>query len=131
MAVQIKERSYFLWMFLSIITGGICGIIYVYYTMDDLNKLYARHGKGEAVSIILVLLLTLLVGAGGLVYMFLIYEKLNEHIASQGGSYNVPSGLSILLITICLSWLTLGIINIYYGWKWQNALNIQIRGRSR
>lgn len=130
MAVQIKERSYFLWMFLSIITGGICGIIYVYYTMDDLNKLYARHGKGEAVSVILVFLLMLL-GFGTIVYMFLIYDKLNEHIASQGGSYNVPSGLSILLITICLSWLTLGIINIYYGWKWQNALNIQIRGRSR
>ena len=130
MAVQIKERSYFLWMFLSIITGGICGIIYIYFTMDDLNKLYARHGKGEAVSMILVFLLMLL-GFGTIVYMFLIYEKLNEHIASQGGSYNVPSGLSILLITICLSWLTLGIINIYYGWKWQNALNIQIRGRSR
>ncbi len=130
MAVQIQERSYFLWMFLSIITGGICGIIYVYLTMDDLNKLYARHGKGEAVSVILVFLLMLL-GFGTIVYMFLIYDKLHEHIASKGGSYNVPSGLSILLITICLSWLTLGIISIYYGWKWQNALNIQIRGRTR
>jgi hypothetical protein len=98
--------------------------------MDDLNKLYARHGKGEAVSILLVFLLMIL-GFGTLVYMFLIYEKLNEHITSQGGSYNVPNGLSILLITLCLSWLTLGIINIYYGWKWQNALNIQIRGRTR
>lgn len=128
MAVQIKERSYFLWMFLSIITFGICGIIYVYYTMDDLNKLYARHGKGEAVSILLVFLLMLL-GFGTLVYMFLIYDKLNEHIASQGGSYNVPSGLSIILLNICLSWTI--VVPIYYAWKWQNALNIQIRGRSR
>ena len=128
MAVQIKERSYFLWMFLSIITFGICGIIYVYYTMDDLNKLYARHGKGEAVSILLVFLLMLL-GFGTLVYMFLIYDKLNEHIASSGGSYNVPSGLSIILLNICLSWTI--VVPIYYAWKWQNALNIQIRGRSR
>ena len=102
MAVQIKERSYFLWMFFSIITFGICGIIYMYLNMDDLNKLYARHGKGEAVNVLLVFLLAILVGAGGLVYMFLIYEKLNEHITSQGGSYNVPGGLSILLLNICL-----------------------------
>lgn len=128
MAVQIKERSYFLWMFLSIITGGICGIIYVFFTMDDLNKLYARHGKGEAVSILLILLLMLL-GFGTLVYMFLIYERLNEHITSQGGSYNVPGGLGILLWTICLGWTI--IVPIYFGWKWQNALNIQIRGRTR
>ena len=75
---ELKERSYFLWMFLSIITLGICGIIYMYYTMDDLNKLYARYNKGEAVSVLLILILTLLTGVGGLVYQYLIYEKLHD-----------------------------------------------------
>jgi hypothetical protein len=125
----MKERSYFLWMFLSIITLGICGIIYMYYTMDDLNQLYAKYGKGEAVSVILILILTLLTGVGGLVYMFLIYEKLHDHIESQRGSYNVPSGISILLLNLCLSWTI--IVPIYYGWKWQNAMNIQIRHSRR
>ncbi len=125
MSIQINERSYFLWMFLSIITFGICGIIYVYYTMDDLNKLYARYGKGEAVSVALVFILMIL-GFGTLVYMFLIYDKLHEHIKSQRGSYNVPGGLGIILWNLCLGWTI--IVPIYFGWKWQNALNIQIRG---
>ena len=125
MADELKERSYFLWMFLSIITFGICGILYMYYTMDDLNKLYARYGKGEAVSVLLILILTLLTGVGGLVYMYLIYEKLHDHINSQGGSYNVPGGLGILLWNLCLSWTI--IVPIFFGWKWQNAMNIQIR----
>jgi len=126
MAIHIKERSYFLWMFLSIITLGICGIIYVYYTMDDLNKLYARHGKGEAVSVALVFILMLL-GFGSLVYMFLIYDKLNEHVESQRGSDNVPGGLGIILWNLCLGWTI--IVPIYFGWKWQDVLNQQIRRR--
>ncbi|MHA1737627.1 MAG: DUF4234 domain-containing protein [Candidatus Heimdallarchaeota archaeon] len=125
----MKERSYFLWLFLGIITGGICSLVYMYLTMDDLNQLYAKHNKGEAVSILLVIVLTLLVGIGGLVYMFLIYEKLHDHIESKRGSYNVPGGLSIILLNICLSWTI--IVPIYYGWKWQNAMNIQIRGGRR
>ncbi|HUU78747.1 MAG TPA: DUF4234 domain-containing protein [candidate division Zixibacteria bacterium] len=126
MAVQIKERSYFLWLFLSIITFGICGIIYIYYTMDDLNKLYAKHGKGEAVSVVLVFVLMIL-GFGSLVYMFLIYEKLHEHIESKHGKYNVPGGLGIILWNIFLGWTIF--VPLYFGWKWQNALNIQIRGK--
>jgi hypothetical protein len=94
--------------------------------MDDLNKLYARHGKGEAVSVILVFILMLL-GFGTLVYMFLIYDKLHEHIESQRGSYNVPGGLGVILWNLCLGWTI--IVPIYFGWKWQNALNIQIRSR--
>ena len=122
----MKERSFFLWMFLGIITGGICSIVYLYLNMDDLNKLYAKHNKGEAVSVLLVFILCLL-GFGALVHMFLIYEKLHDHIESKNGTYNVPGGLGILLWNICLSWTI--IIPLYFGWKWQNALNIQIRGR--
>jgi len=124
MAVQIKERSYFLWMFLSIITFGICGLIYIYYTMDDLNKLYARYGKGEAVSVVLVFVLMLL-GFGTLVYMFLIYDKLHDHVESQGGTNNVPGGLGIILWNIFLGWTI--IVPLYFGWKWQDVLNQQIR----
>ncbi len=125
MSIQIKERSYFLWLFLSIITLGICGIVYLYYTMDDLNKLYARSGKEEAISILLVIVLMLL-GFGTLVYMFILYDKLHDHIESKGGSHNVPSGVGILLWNIFLGWTI--IVPLYFSWKWQNALNIEIRG---
>ena len=124
MAVQIKERSYFLWLFLGLITFGICSIIYIYYTMDDLNKLYARHGKGEAVSVVLVFVLMLL-GFGSFVYMFLIYDKLHDHVESQGGTNNVPSGIGILLWSIFLGWTI--VVPLYFGWKWQDVLNQQIR----
>ncbi|MHA1557854.1 MAG: hypothetical protein ACTSPM_13085, partial [Candidatus Heimdallarchaeota archaeon] len=97
-----------------------------YYTMDDLNKLYARHGKGEAVSVALVFILMLL-GFGSLVYMFLIYDKLNEHVESQRGSDNVPGGLGIILWNLCLGWTI--IVPLYFGWKWQDVLNQQIRRR--
>ena len=122
-------RSYFLWFFLGIITGGICMVIYYLLNFLDLDEHNTRNAHREkapptnAETWLMVLLCILIPGIGSLIAMYVKYSKLHDHLAVYQGAPNIPDGLSILLINIFLSWLTLGIITIYYEWKWQHVFN--------
>ena len=128
-----KTRSYFLWALIGILTGGICLAIYNllnFLDLDEHAKRYSTREKApstEASAWLMVLLCYLIPGIGTMIALYIKYDKLNKHLAAYQGAPNIPSGGSILLINICLSWLTLGIISIYYEWKWQHVMNEHIR----
>ena len=122
-------RSYFLWIFLGIITGGICSIIYNllnFMDLDEHNNRYANRENApstDSQAWLMVLLCIIVPGIGTLIALYIKYSKLHDHLAAYQGAPNIPDGMGILLINIFLSWLTLGIITIYYEWKWQHVFN--------
>ncbi len=71
----------------------------------------------------MVLLCIFIPGIGGFIALYIKYSKLHDHLAVYQGAPNIPDGLSILLINLLLSWVSLGIIFLYFEWKWQHVFN--------
>ncbi|MBD3192471.1 MAG: DUF4234 domain-containing protein [Candidatus Heimdallarchaeota archaeon] len=105
----LEQRNFWLWMVLSICTFGICGLIYSIFNIIDLNNLakYPRPKKVPSPEIddtllIIIILLMVFTGIGGIVLVFLKFQRLHEYIKyhPKKQSYQVPSGLKVLLVNI-------------------------------
>jgi hypothetical protein len=126
-----ETRSFFLWFFLGIITAGLCFAIYYYLNFADLDAHYSRVGVHDGAPstdvepLLMALLCCLLPSIGTLIAQFVKYSKLHDHVEASGGRRNIPDGLSIVLLNLCLGWTI--ILPIYYEWKWQDVLNNHIR----
>ena len=124
----MQEKSWLKWTLLSILTMGICGYIYMYYNLEDLNKLYARAGRGEALNVGMMFLFYFLIPfVGPIIVIYTKYQKMNEYVIANRGTNNVPSGMGMVLWILLLGWTV--VVPLYFEWKWQDVMNQQIRNQ--
>ncbi|MBD3192029.1 MAG: hypothetical protein GF308_15385 [Candidatus Heimdallarchaeota archaeon] len=125
-------RSFWAWFFFGICTIGIGYAIYYYLNFIDLNTHFNRAGLHDRVpstqvsAVLMAILCILLPGIGSLIAMYQKYSILHEHVKLSRGRRNIPDGISIVLLNLFISPLTLGILAVYFEWKWQDVMNEHI-----
>ncbi|NKF07676.1 DUF4234 domain-containing protein [Clostridium gasigenes] len=104
---MIKNRSFWSYILLTIITFGIYGIIFMYNYTEDLNKTCEGTGKPSK-NYLIVILLSII--TCGIYYYVWLYKQANR-INQQGFSYsiNIPETGSTILLWNILGSLLCGV----------------------
>lgn len=119
---MIKERNFWTYFFLSLITCGIYGIVFMYGWTEENNRVCAGDGK-DSFNYIVVLLLTIITcGIYFYVWVYKMAQRLQDNAPRYGLMLN-ESGSSVLLFTILGSFIGIGpLIGEYFMIKNQNIL---------
>ena len=104
MQPQIQQRNIALWIVLSIITCGICGIVWLYFIVEDVKTL---TGDTEGMNGALVIILGIVTCNIYLLYWFYKTGQAIDDVAVKEGNASGSRGILYLL----LSFFGLGIIN--------------------
>ena len=112
---QLEIRSFWMWFLLGIVTFGIASIVYLYYNIEDLNKL-DQHPKPAGVpsthtdtsNLLIIVIIGLCTGFLSIIMIIATYmkfEKLHKYVAAHPQrQQTLPiSGGKYLLITLCMS----------------------------
>lgn len=101
------DRSFGMFLLLSIITFGIYSIIFFYNYVEDLNVVCAKDGK-SSMNYIVVWLLSLVTGG---IFMYVWYYMIGDRLEQNCRAYGVPSsssGTSLLLWSLLGSLIIVG-----------------------
>lgn len=116
----LNQRSFWLWLLLSIITLGIGGLIYLYLNLDDLNRLdkYPRPANVPSTkneTVILILLALCLPPIGLFIAMYVKFHKLQRYLAAHPvrGSQQVASGGKVLTIMLFSAFMSVASSLVY------------------
>ena len=95
-----ENRSFALWLLLSIITGGIYNWIFMYEVIEDLNDAFS--GDGEEKMDFWTFFLLSIVTCG--IYAYVWYYRLGNRIQKNSGRYGLniteTGGTIVLLMTV-------------------------------
>ncbi len=119
---MIKERSFWMYFLLSMITCGIYGIVFFYGWTEENNQVCAGDGK-DSYNYIVVLLLSLI--TCGIYFYIWIYQRAQrlQDNAPRYGLQISDTGSNVLLFTILGSFIGIGpLIGQYFLIKNQNVL---------
>jgi len=93
---SIKERSFFVYILLSIITCGIYGIVFWYQYVNDLNTICDGDGK-ETQNYVVVFLLTIVTcGIYNYIWLYGMGNRLQESAPRYGLTFS-ENGTSVLM----------------------------------
>lgn len=96
---MVKERSFIVYLLLTIVTCGIYAIYFWYVYTEDLNAI--TEGDGEPLQNYIVVILLSIITCG--IYKYVWMYKLGNKLQMNGPRYNVniqENGTTILLWTI-------------------------------
>ena len=122
-APQLEIRSFWMWTLLGLVTFGIASYVYMYYNIQDLDKL-SQHPAPAGVKsthidtsnltiLIIVGLITGLIGVLMLIGTFLKFQKLHEYINSHPQrQQTIPISGARYLITSIIGSCVISIIPI-------------------
>lgn len=105
---MVKERSFIVYLLLSIITCGLYSIYFWYVYTEDLNNI--TEGDGAPLQNFIVVILLTIVTCG--IYKYVWMYQLGNKLQMNGPRYNVciqENGTTILL------WAVLGIFLLGIG----------------
>ncbi|MHA1187893.1 MAG: zinc ribbon domain-containing protein [Candidatus Heimdallarchaeota archaeon] len=122
---QLEIRSFWIWTLLTMVTGGIAGYVYLYYNIEDLNKLdqypkpagvpNTRTDTSNLVILVIIGLCTGLISLIMLIATYMKFQKFHEYVkATPQRQTTIPiSGTKFLLVTfgasICVGILAYGV----------------------
>lgn len=104
---MIKERSFLMYLLLTIVTCGIYSIYYWYTYTEELNRM--TDGDGEPLQDYIVVLLLSIITCG--IYKYIWLYKVGNKLVKNGPRYGVSfseDGSTILLWYILGSFIAIG-----------------------
>lgn len=101
------DRSFWLFILLTIVTCGIYSIVFFYNYVEDMNVVCQRDGK-TSMNYILVLILSMVTcGIFGMVWIYQMGERIDENSKAYGITSSA-NGSSLLLWSILGSLICVG-----------------------
>lgn len=121
---QLEIRSFWMWFLLGFVTFGIASLVYLYYNIEDLNKL-DQHPKPAGVpsthtdtsNILILVIIGLFTGFLGIITLIATYmkfEKLHKYITAHPHRQpTIPVSGGRFILTSVLSSFCIGTLSYF------------------
>lgn len=117
-----EDRSFIVYLILSLITCGIYGIIFKYKLTEDVNTVCDGDGRHTMNYLLVILLSILTCGVYGYVWTYQIGDRIQNAAARRYGFQSSTSGVELLALTL-IGLVSCGICSYIADYELITAVN--------